>query len=398
MGLFERHLRELGERRRRLVPRVRPPLDGSAEALATELASLARPGTTPRPTRAATSPSSSAPRSPPPTSRSPARPRRTTSHRLTLFADNLVPHVLRIDGVLVFDPDLVQRIDAGDAARARLARGGRDPRRARCTPSSCSSQAHRQHHRRPLSTTCSGTAAGPALQGASAPPRPNDPLTGALRTPPPLRRASTRSSTRCASAPRSSRSTPATREPEPLAASSRPTSQSLPAIATPGLPGTRSLTIAGARTTTSRGARAPRPVRLPRGPAPPGQPRRGDPRRGRGRRRRRAHDRPRPWHPARSAAPLAFSSRCPSRTSTPCPSTYATADRHRPRRRGAPSPQHAILAFGSERHGLSAGARGCRRAGADPHARRRLQPQSRDRRGRGPLRPHGAVVDARALR
>jgi hypothetical protein len=33
--------------------------------------------------------------------------------RLTLFADNLVPHVLRIDGVLDFDPDLVRRIDAG---------------------------------------------------------------------------------------------------------------------------------------------------------------------------------------------------------------------------------------------------------------------------------------------
>jgi hypothetical protein len=31
---------------------------------------------------------------------------------LTLFADNLVPHVLRIDGVLHFDDDLVARIDA----------------------------------------------------------------------------------------------------------------------------------------------------------------------------------------------------------------------------------------------------------------------------------------------
>jgi hypothetical protein len=30
---------------------------------------------------------------------------------LTLFADNLVPHVLRIDGVLAFDADLVARID-----------------------------------------------------------------------------------------------------------------------------------------------------------------------------------------------------------------------------------------------------------------------------------------------
>jgi hypothetical protein len=32
--------------------------------------------------------------------------------RLTLFADNLVPHVLRLDGVLAFDEDLVARIDA----------------------------------------------------------------------------------------------------------------------------------------------------------------------------------------------------------------------------------------------------------------------------------------------
>jgi hypothetical protein len=33
---------------------------------------------------------------------------------LTLFADNLVPHVLRIDGVLAFDFELVARIDRGD--------------------------------------------------------------------------------------------------------------------------------------------------------------------------------------------------------------------------------------------------------------------------------------------
>jgi hypothetical protein len=32
--------------------------------------------------------------------------------RLTLFADNLVPHVLRLDRVLTFDDDLVARIDA----------------------------------------------------------------------------------------------------------------------------------------------------------------------------------------------------------------------------------------------------------------------------------------------
>jgi hypothetical protein len=31
--------------------------------------------------------------------------------RLTIFADNLVPHVLRVDGVLAFHPDLVARIE-----------------------------------------------------------------------------------------------------------------------------------------------------------------------------------------------------------------------------------------------------------------------------------------------
>ena len=34
--------------------------------------------------------------------------------RLTMFADNLVPHVLRLDGVLRFAPDLVARIDRED--------------------------------------------------------------------------------------------------------------------------------------------------------------------------------------------------------------------------------------------------------------------------------------------
>lgn len=32
--------------------------------------------------------------------------------RLTAFADNLVPHVLRVDGVLQLDPDLLARIEA----------------------------------------------------------------------------------------------------------------------------------------------------------------------------------------------------------------------------------------------------------------------------------------------
>ena len=34
--------------------------------------------------------------------------------RLTIFADNLVPHVLRVDGVLVYEPGLAARIDAGE--------------------------------------------------------------------------------------------------------------------------------------------------------------------------------------------------------------------------------------------------------------------------------------------
>jgi hypothetical protein len=33
---------------------------------------------------------------------------------LTIFADNLVPHVLRVDGILDYDPDLAARIDRGD--------------------------------------------------------------------------------------------------------------------------------------------------------------------------------------------------------------------------------------------------------------------------------------------
>jgi Queuosine salvage protein len=35
-------------------------------------------------------------------------------HGLTMFADNLVPHVLRLDGVLEFDPRLVARIERGE--------------------------------------------------------------------------------------------------------------------------------------------------------------------------------------------------------------------------------------------------------------------------------------------
>jgi hypothetical protein len=38
--------------------------------------------------------------------------------RLTIFADNLVPHVLRVDGVLSYDPALLARIGAGEVLKA----------------------------------------------------------------------------------------------------------------------------------------------------------------------------------------------------------------------------------------------------------------------------------------
>lgn len=38
----------------------------------------------------------------------------TDLDRLTIFADNLVPHVLRVDGLLAYDPALLARIDRGE--------------------------------------------------------------------------------------------------------------------------------------------------------------------------------------------------------------------------------------------------------------------------------------------
>ena len=53
--------------------------------------------------------------------------------RLTIFADNLVPHVLRVDGVLRYDPALAARIDAG-----KLIPPGREEREIRaCAVHAC---------------------------------------------------------------------------------------------------------------------------------------------------------------------------------------------------------------------------------------------------------------------
>jgi hypothetical protein len=54
-------------------------------------------------------------------------------HRLTIFADNLVPHVLRCDGVLRYEPALAAHIDSG-----RLLPAGREEREIRaCAVHAC---------------------------------------------------------------------------------------------------------------------------------------------------------------------------------------------------------------------------------------------------------------------
>ena len=54
--------------------------------------------------------------------------------RLTIFADNLVPHVLRVDGVLRYDAGLAARIDAGEP----LPPGGEEEREIRaCALHAC---------------------------------------------------------------------------------------------------------------------------------------------------------------------------------------------------------------------------------------------------------------------
>ena len=53
--------------------------------------------------------------------------------RLTIFADNLVPHVLRCDGVLVYDERLAAHIDRGE----RLALGGAEREIRACALHAC---------------------------------------------------------------------------------------------------------------------------------------------------------------------------------------------------------------------------------------------------------------------
>jgi hypothetical protein len=59
--------------------------------------------------------------------------------RLTIFADNLVPHVLRVDGVLVYEPALAARIDAGEL----LEPGGEEREIRACAVHACELIAER---------------------------------------------------------------------------------------------------------------------------------------------------------------------------------------------------------------------------------------------------------------
>ncbi len=58
---------------------------------------------------------------------------------LTIFADNLVPHVLRCEGVLVYDPSLAAHIDAGRT----LPLGGREREIRACALHACEQMAPR---------------------------------------------------------------------------------------------------------------------------------------------------------------------------------------------------------------------------------------------------------------
>jgi Potential Queuosine, Q, salvage protein family len=111
MGLFETALNELGQQVGGSFLTFARAGNGSAEALATQLAALptwadtSRYGNEDVPLykRAQIAAADLALQGLAPAN---------DLHRLTLFADNLVPHVLKLDGVLHFDPALDARIEA----------------------------------------------------------------------------------------------------------------------------------------------------------------------------------------------------------------------------------------------------------------------------------------------
>ena len=154
MGHFERHLRELGTKVDSFLDFAR---SGTVEELATELASWDtwydispygddRVPFFKRAQIAAADLALSGLAAP------------DGLDRLTLFADNLVPHVLRHRrrARVRRRPRPADRQRNPD--RARLARGGRDPRH-RAARGRAARPSARRTRPRPPSTTCSGTAA-----------------------------------------------------------------------------------------------------------------------------------------------------------------------------------------------------------------------------------------------
>ena len=87
--------------------------------------------------------------------------------RLTIFADNLVPHVLRIDGVLRYDESLAHRIDSGELLPA-----GDEEREIRaCAVHACESIADELGVApRTLDVWLWNRGQVTALQGGAAPP------------------------------------------------------------------------------------------------------------------------------------------------------------------------------------------------------------------------------------
>ena len=105
MALYAQALRELG---RWLGDRQRARRGRAAAVGAERLAESLSPAWRCGPTAASTS----ARRSSPTTSHLAGVAEFTDLDSLTIFADNLVPHVLRMAGVLVYDDALAAHIDA----------------------------------------------------------------------------------------------------------------------------------------------------------------------------------------------------------------------------------------------------------------------------------------------
>ncbi len=167
--------RRLVHRRRRRRPAARrsPSRSGSGGGPASPTA---------RATTSSRSRSSSAHRSPPPTSQRAGVAQFGDLDGLTMFADNLVPHVLGSTGSSSFDPRAGGADRARRADRARLARGGRDPRLRRARRSSCSWPSGPGSCAAEIDQLLWLRGAGPALQGVAEAPQPLHRLLTPTRT------------------------------------------------------------------------------------------------------------------------------------------------------------------------------------------------------------------------